>query len=140
MVLERENRPHLAEVWGDTVVLRELLLASILGIVLTMSGYLIGRYIFGQMPNIEEGLAKGYSLMIGIIGCVVSAIISANLFKPKRVVEEQFEVDNIEEIIKFGGMTLEEEIEALQNVDPQVLREMEELNLKGLLQLKDAKR
>jgi len=135
----QENKNYLAEVWGDTVVLKELLLASLIGIILTMAGYLIGRSVFSNLSGLDEGLVKGYSLMVGILGCVLSGVISAILFKPKRIVEEQYEGGDIEDILKFGGVTLEEEIEALQSVDPQILAEMRSLQLSGLLQLKDKK-
>lgn len=134
--MESISKKRLAEVWGDTVVLKELFLSSVLGITLTMSGYILGTRFFSSMENLDPGLAKGYSLMIGIIGCVLSGIISAILFKPKRVVEEKIERENIEEVIKHGGMTLEEEIIALSTVDEQILDEIKELNLTALLELK----
>lgn len=128
------NKP-LTEVWGDTVNLKELLLASVLGIVLTLAAFLIGRSFFLQVDGLDPGLAKGYSLLVGIAGCLVSAVISANLFKPKRVVEEKFENENIEDIIRAAGMTVEEEIEALATVDPEIIAEMEDLELYALLAL-----
>lgn len=133
--MEKTNKKPLTEVWGDTVNLQELLIASILGIVLTMAMYLIGRKIFMGIEGLDIGLAKGYSLLVGIVGCFIAAVISAKLFKPKRIVEEKFESENIEEIIKAAGMTLEEEVEALSKVDPQIIKEMEELELYSLLAL-----
>jgi hypothetical protein len=130
-----EKKQQLTEVWGDTVNLKELLIASILGIVLTMTMYLIGRNIFLSMEGIDEGLAKGYSLLVGIVGCLASAVISAKMFKPKRSIEEKYESENIEEILHAAGMTLEDEIEALRTVDPEIIAEMEEYELYALLAL-----
>ncbi|MBP1920663.1 hypothetical protein [Youngiibacter multivorans] len=131
-----ENKKvQLTEVWGDTVDLKELLISSILGIVLTVGTYLIGRSIFLKIEGLDIGLAKGYSLLVGIGGCVASGIISAKLFKPKRIVEEKFENENIEEILMAAGMTVEDEINALRNVDPAIIAEMEEFELYSLLEL-----
>lgn len=123
------------EVWGDTVYINELFYSAVIGIVFTMTFYLIGSKIFLSIESIEPSLAKGYSLLIGITGCIISAFISAKLFKPKRVIEEKFEIENIEEVIKAAGMTLEDEIEALSNLDKQLIEEMEELELWALLAL-----
>jgi hypothetical protein len=133
------NNPsrRLAEVWGDTVVLKELFMSSVLGIVLTMTGYILGTKYFTSMETLDSGLAKGYSLMIGILGCVLAGVVSAILFKPKRIVEEKYEQEDIEEVLKAAGMSLEEEAQALANVDPDILEELKELNLKALLDLRE---
>ncbi|MDN5299129.1 MAG: hypothetical protein PWP51_1682 [Clostridiales bacterium] len=135
--MDQHSDKRLAEVWGDTVVLKELFMASVLGIVLTMAGYILGRSYFGSIEGLDVGLQKGYSLMVGILGCVVSAVISAKLFKPKRIVDEQFENDSIEEIVKFAGMSMAEEIEAIKDVDPEIVAELEALQLKAMLDLRN---
>jgi len=111
------------------------MIASILGIALTMAMYLIGRSIFLKIDGLDVGLAKGYSLLLGIVGCIASGVISAKLFKPKRIIEEKFENENIEDILKAAGMTVEDEINALRNVDPEIIAEMEEFELYSLLEL-----
>lgn len=126
---------QLLEVWGDTVKLQELVVAALLGIVLTMAFYLVGKNIFSGMPNIEGSLAKGYSLLVGIFGCFLSAAISAKFFKPKRIIEEHAESEDIADILAFGGMTVEEEAEALATLDPKVIAEMEDVELYVLLAL-----
>lgn len=88
---------HLTEVWGDTVKLSQLGIAALLGIILTMAFYLVGNNIFSQMENIEASLAKGYALLTGILGCFLSAAISAKFFKPKRIIEEHAESADIAE-------------------------------------------
>lgn len=125
-----------AEVWGDTVVLKELLLSSVIGIILTMTGYLLGARLFVGNPNIEPSLAKGYSLMVGIGGCIIAAVIAANLFKPKRVVEEHFEQEDIKAVLEAAGYTLEEEAMAIAAADPDIIAELEDLNLTALLDLR----
>lgn len=130
-----KGKPELTEVWGDTVVIKELFMAVIIGIVLTMGFYILGTKIFVGNPNIETSLAKGYSLLVGITGCILSGAVSAKLFKPKRNIEEKLEQDDIEDILKSAGMTIEEEAEALSKVSPQIIAEMEELELWAFLAL-----
>lgn len=130
-----EEKKVYTEVWGDTVDVKELGIASIIGFVLTMVMFLIGRKIFTGVEGLALGLVNGYSLLVGIMGCLLSGVISAKLFKPKRIIEERFEDSSIEEILRSAGMTLEEEAAALAKVDPQIIKEMEELELYGLLSL-----
>lgn len=132
---EKEKDKKYIEIWGDTVDLKELVYASIIGVVMTMTMFLIGRRIFLNMDNIDLGLANGYSLLFGVLGCILSGIISAKLFKPKRIIEERHNKEDILDIISAAGMTLEEEIEALSNLDPEIIEELEELELYGLLSL-----
>ncbi|MCD8140605.1 MAG: hypothetical protein LUE17_12660 [Planctomycetaceae bacterium] len=126
-------RPAYTEVWGDTVVITELLAASVICIAATMIFYFIGNSIFLGREGMETGLAKGYSLLIGILGCILSAIVCAKLYKPKRVVEERLEQEDILHVLEAAGITPEEEAEALAVADPQIIREMEELELYSLL-------
>lgn len=123
------------EVWGDRVILRELAIACLLGIILTMSFFIIGQKIFNSMESLDKSLADGYALIVGVAGCLLSGFISAKLFKPKRIVEEKVEFEDIEEILKSAGITVEEEIEALSTADKDVIQELEDLKLYGLLAL-----
>ena len=95
MKKEIKNEKY-TEVWGDTVVLKELLYSCVIGVFLTMSMFFLGQKIFHSFENIEKSLANGYALLIGVIGCIVSGAICAKLFRPKRTVEEKFEFENIE--------------------------------------------
>ena len=47
----------------------------------------------------------------------------------------EFQSENIEDILKAAGMTIEEESEALRHVSKEVIREMENLELYSLLSL-----
>lgn len=132
---DKEKDKKYIEIWGDTVDLKELVYASIIGVVMTVTMFLIGRRTFLNMDNIDLGLANGYSLLFGVLGCILSGIISAKLFKPKRIIEERHNKEDILDIISAAGMTLEEEIEALSNLDPEIIEELEELELYGLLSL-----
>lgn len=132
---EKKKDQVLTEVWGDTVNLRELTISIILGVIFTMSFFLVGRMIFLNMGSIEPNLAKGYALFVGIVGCFIAAAISAKMFRPKRFIGELNDIGEIEEVLEYAHMTVEEEAEALAKLDPSVIREMEDLELYGLLAL-----
>ena len=127
-----------AEVWGDTLVLKELFFSAILGIALTMAGYLLGVRYFAGIQGLSKSLITGYSLMTGIIGCVAAGTIASKLYKPKRTVEDMIVQEDIAAVLKAGDMTLEEETLAMTNLDSQVLSEMQELNLQALLDLRSS--
>ena len=135
MTVEYKKDKPLTDVWGDTVNLKELLFAVLLGIVFTMGFYLVGRHFFLQIDTLEPSLAKGYALFVGIAGCLISSVISAKMFKPKRVITEMQQNHDIEEIIAHAGMTMEDEIEALTKLHPDIIKQMEDFSLYSLLAL-----
>lgn len=123
------------EVWGDTVVIGELAWASIICVAGTMLFYFLGTAIFLGREGMEPGLAKGYSLLVGIVGCILAAVLCAKMFKPKRVVEERLEQEDILHVLEAAGISLEDEIEGLANLSPDVIKEMEDVELYSLLAL-----
>ena len=134
--MANHSKKQFAEVWRDTLVLKELLYSSILGIVLTMAGYLVGVRYFAEIKGLSKSLITGYALMTGILGCVVAGIIASKLYKPKRTVEDMIVQEDIEAVLKAGDMTLEEETQAMVELDEQVLGELRELNIQALLDLR----
>ncbi len=130
-----KNKPIYTEVWGDRVILKELGIACLLGVGLTMSFFLIGQKIFLGMEGLEVSLANGYALIVGVLGCIISGVVSAKLFKPKRNIEERFEFEDIEDILQAAGITVEEERQALAVADEDVIKELEDLQLYALLAL-----
>ena len=123
------------EVWGDTVVPKELAISAVICVITTMAFFLAGRTVLLGMGTLEPGLAKGYALLVGIVGTFLGAVICSKMFKPKRNIMIEFQEENIEEILKAAGMTVEEEVEALRTVSPEVIKEMEDLELYSLLAL-----
>ena len=123
------------EVWGDTVVPKELAISAIICVITTMVFFIAGRSILTGIESLQESLATGYALLVGIVGTFLGAAICAKMFKPKRKIMIEFQEENIEDILKAAGMTLEEEREALRTVSPEVIKEMEELELYSLLAL-----
>jgi 2C-methyl-D-erythritol 2,4-cyclodiphosphate synthase len=135
-MVANHSTKQFAEVWGDTLVLKELFLSAVLGIALTMAGYLIGVSYFAGIKGLSKSLITGYALMTGIVGCVAAGVIASMLYKPKRTVEDMIVQEDIAAVLKAGDMTLEEETLAMNNLDKQVLAEMQELNLQVLLDLR----
>ena len=133
--MKGENVPKYTEVWRDRVILKELALSCLLGVILTMFFFLVGQKIFHNMKNIEHSLANGYALIVGVAGCILSGVISAKLFKPKRRVEEKFEFEDIREVIHAAGLSVEEEAVELGKADKDIIKELEDLNLYTLLAL-----
>ncbi len=123
------------EVWGDTVVPKELAISAIICVITTMVFFIAGRSILTGIESLQESLATGYALLVGIVGTFLGAAICAKMFKPKRKIMIEFQEENIEDILKAAGMTVEEEREALRTVSPEVIKEMEELELYSLLAL-----
>lgn len=116
------------EVWGDTVDGRHLLAAILIGVGLATPLYLLAEWLFGQ-TSIEPGLARSYSLLVGLGACLLTAVISARLFPPKRILTEQTDepgsreraMDSIEE--EFGPLGDPDELPAT------VLREVKDLGI-----------
>ena len=124
----------LADVWGDTVNLRDLGYGMIIGIVISISCYLGASFVIkAQSPDLPANLVSAYSLLFGIGGCVLSAVVSAKLFKPKRTLnEEEFSEADRDSVIKELKINLAQEKEELKYLDPKVEQEMKELKLYGL--------
>lgn len=83
-----------------------------------------------QAPDLEAKLISAYSLLFGIGGCVLSAFVSANLFKPKRTLNEaEFSEADRDRVLKELKIDLAKEREELAYVDEKVLQEMKDLKL-----------
>lgn len=77
--------PQLLEVWNDTVDPKHLIGGIAIGVGIAVPAYLIADHLFGA-PGGDEALGHSYALLIGIVGCILGAVISGLLFKPKRVI------------------------------------------------------
>ena len=135
MAKQKEQVGKYMEVWGDTVVPAELAASAIICIFTSMAFFLAGRAFFMSLGTLEPALAKGYALLVGIAGTFVGAFIAGSRFKPKRRILIDSNREDIEEILKAAGMTVEEEREALRTVSPEIIREMENFELYSLLAL-----
>ena len=135
MAKQKAHVGKYMEVWGDTVVPKELAASAVICIITSMGFYLGGLALFTNLGSLEPALAKGYALLVGIAGTFVGAFISGAKFKPKRRILIDSNLEDIEEVLKAAGITLEEEREALRTVSPEIIREMENFGLYSLLEL-----
>ena len=120
---------QLIEVWGDTADTRHLASAIVLGIGISLTGFLIANRVLTAHVASPE-LARAYAMLAGLAGCVLSGLICAVLFKPKRVVIEDDSADPAwrEEVLaqlaeEHGGLG------AIADLPAVVVQEMKELQI-----------
>ncbi|GAA1860039.1 hypothetical protein [Brevibacterium marinum] len=125
--------PQLLEVWNDTVDSKHLVGGIAIGIGVAVPAYLIADHLFTTGAGDAE-LGHSYALLIGIVGCIVGAVIAGLLFKPKRVVTQSAaDTRNRQEVIdevveEYGDLgdprdlkpAVQEEIRALGLFDALV--------------------
>ncbi|GAA1943593.1 hypothetical protein GCM10009689_26030 [Brevibacterium antiquum] len=124
--------PQLLEVWNDTVDSKHLVGSIAIGIGVAVPAFLISDHFFTTTGDPELG--HSYALLIGIVGCIVGAVISGILFRPKRVINEsEADTRNRQEVIdevveEYGDLgdprdlkpAVQEEIRALGLFDALV--------------------
>lgn len=120
---------QLVEVWGDTADTRHLAWAIVIGIGISLTGFLIASRILVAHVSSPE-LARAYAMLAGLAGCVLSGVICAFIFQPKREVVEGAASDPAwrEEVVaqlaeEHGG------IGSMGDLPPVVAREMKELEI-----------
>lgn len=78
---------QLLEVWNDTVDSKHLIAGIAIGIGCAVPAYFVADYFFNSTGS-DEALSHSYALLVGIVGCIIGAVITGLLFKPKRVITE----------------------------------------------------
>lgn len=128
------EKKAFADVWGDTVNLRHLAIGMILGIVVSLSCYIVGlKVIQANYPKLAVNLMTAYALLVGIGGCLLSAVVTANLFKPKRILnEEEFSEEDRASVLDELQVDRAREAEELKMASPAIIEEMKELQLYDL--------
>ena len=124
------ERPY-ADVWGDTVDLRHLSMAIVIGIAVSLTFYLVGlKLVMGFFPQAPKNLSQAYALLIGIVGCLLSAVVSTKLFPPKRKLQEsELNAADREAVLNELQIDWEKEHQELKLLSPQVVEEMKELQI-----------
>jgi len=119
---------HLYEVWGDTIESRDLLLAILIGGAVSLSTFGIAHFTLHNLVESAQ-MAKAYSMLVGILGCLAGGVLSARLFKPKRdVIEEAadpaFREQVVADLLKEYGT-----LGRLEDLSPEMTAELHELEL-----------
>ncbi|QUG40324.1 hypothetical protein KD050_13575 [Psychrobacillus sp. INOP01] len=124
---ENKKTKTYLEILGDTILPNQLLFAVILSVGISLGGYNIGLWL---LPSIaSESMVASYSLLIGILGSVISLVLCSILFKPKRIlVEEETSSESMRQVFEDLQLDPLEELELIEN-DPITKRELEELGV-----------
>lgn len=123
-----------ADVWGDTVDIRQLFIAIVVGIILSLGAFLLGKLLLTKCyPGLATNLMLGYALFSGMVGALASAAVCAAFFAPKRVlVEGELSEEDRENVINELNLDMEEESRQLANLPPDVITEMKDLQIYSL--------
>lgn len=81
-----KNKNTMVEIWGDVIELRYLIMSIIISSILTMGGYFLA-------PSND----KIRQLFYGLLGAVISFIISTLIIKPKRIIVFEDDIINKKE-------------------------------------------
>ncbi|MDI2589461.1 MULTISPECIES: hypothetical protein [unclassified Psychrobacillus] len=123
---KKENRTYL-EILGDTILPNHLLLAILLSVSVSLGGYNIGLRLFPSFAS--DNMVASYSLLLGILGSVLSLVISSIIFKPKRVlIEEETSSESMKQVFEDLQLDPVEELKLIEN-DPITKKELEELGV-----------
>ena len=101
-----KSSPALLEVWGDTVDSRHLRTAIALGLLIAGSLYLGADRIMPSLVD-DETLAHSYALLVGLLGCLLAAVVSAKMFPPKR------------EVVQGQGTDADGRLRAIQTIEAE---------------------
>ncbi len=135
---QRPGAPsHLAEVWGDVVDRRQLAAAVVIGAVVSLATFLIAARIFAAIVASPD-VGRAYAMLVGMLGCVLSGVICARLFPPKRVVLESasdpaWRLAAMQQLASETG-----DLGQVRDLPPAVATEMKELGLYDLFASYDA--
>ena len=136
---ERHERWQLAEVWGDTVDLRHLVWAILIGTGISVAGYfLASRWLMSVVESRQ--LAQAYAMLAGLAGCILAGVICARLFPPKREVTEldistdpEWRAEVLAELENQPGG-----LGTVADLPPAVVSELKELKLYELFAAPDS--
>ncbi|QIB70272.1 hypothetical protein Ami103574_13655 [Aminipila butyrica] len=126
-----EKKYFYADVWGDTVDIRHLAIAAVIGIVVSLTLFSTAwHFMQTSLDGVAPNLIKAYALLVGILGSLISAAISAKLFKPKRILNEKhFAEEDQLQVLEELGLDRDKEREYLQKAESCIVEEMKSLKI-----------
>lgn len=122
-------RWRLVEIWGDTADLGHLAWSIAIGVAVSLTGYLVASRVLASVVSTPE-LARAYAMLAGLGGCVVSGVICAKLFTPKREVVEGTAADPRWREEVLAELAAEHgDLGSVDDLPAVVVREMKELEI-----------
>jgi hypothetical protein len=102
--------------------------AVVIAAFISVGTFLIASNLFASLVATKE-IGRAYAMLAGLVGCVISGIVCAKLFAPKREIvdvgtDEQWRSTAIDDLIKETGST-----GATADLPPAVIDELKELGL-----------
>ena len=118
----------LVEVWGDTVNVAHLGWSIVIGSVISLSGYFLASSLLTAVVASQER-ARAYAMLVGLAGCLISGVVCARLFAPKREVVEQgaglfWREEVLAQLVAETGS-----LGAIADLPPAAIQELKELGL-----------
>lgn len=95
---DSSNKQSFYQVWNDSIVIADLIKSISINIALTTTFLYTSNYVLSTFVR-DPHIMKGYSLLIGLLGCVLGAAICIKLYKPKRIINT--EVENNDNLYAF---------------------------------------
>ena len=131
--MEHSNS-NLVEVWGDTVDFRSMLFSIVIGSVVSTGTFLLAKFFMSSVSG-DATLLKGYAMLIGLGGCLLSGFICSVIFKPARTVISNQE-DNSENVKAFIVELIKDDSNytSVNELPSEVKKELELLQLMSVFQ------
>lgn len=127
--LPAERHHDLAEIWGDTVDLKHLGWSIVIGGTVSLTGYFLASRGL-QAVVATPALARAYAMLAGLAGCVLSGVICARLFAPKRTVIEGTIADPAARLEVLHRLAEQVgDLGSVHDLPPAVVKEMKELEI-----------
>lgn len=128
-----EKKEEYLIVWGDTVDFKQLIIGLFVGSLVGYLSFIGGHaYLINNHSDLTKGLLMGYSLLFGVGGCLVIWLITAAIFKPKRIFHEEGFVVDQELVLRELNIDVKKETEYLKEVPAEIIVEMKKLELHDL--------
>lgn len=122
-----QEQGQFIEILGDTTSSKQLIVAILMSVAVSLGGYKLGQYIFPKIASPQ--MVNSYSLLLGITGTAIVLFLNAILFKPKRIlVEDEILNSTMEDVFKDLQLDIDEELRLI-DADPITKRELAELGV-----------
>ncbi|MFY9478099.1 MAG: hypothetical protein WAQ08_10650 [Aquabacterium sp.] len=127
------HRWRLLEVWGDTVDQRHLAFAALIGASISLAGFLVAEVILAKVVS-QPDLARSYAMLAGLVCCLLSGLVCALAFPPKRQVVEDRQADEASRLQVLAQLDQGQGLGRIEDLSPDVLRELEDIQLRALFE------